>query len=540
MKEAIGSEIEDFQFTACFGAQTNKIYDQAVGLKDKIDLLTMTAGGNDMCLLDIIKECVILAFYGEATCNEILAQAQKNLETIIKDNIRQILMALDTKMGKDGIVVYNGYARFFNEENEDCATKQDWAPFYWSRQMAENKPPLPLTIERRNKFNKLTLALNDAIRDVVHEVKDKVKYKIGFANWDLWGIEGVKGQMCDPPSTGAYPDKEQPDLLFFKPDTSKSLWRIISPISKRLTRRRGEAVVADLDGPVDGEEAEEWDMSSPPTEEQREAIRAALPPLPKPDLDAKGVDRSVYRSSLWNSANPGAEALHTLDARNPAAPGCPSDSSPYVQYLGWMLPDYFGRIFHPNEAGHNAMASFALSRVADLRAEALGLNPQVCAVTDEFKCWQKEGRKGYANPDRLNENYKTFCNDVKGPGDGSVAWCNARSFHQGTPDEHEFLVETSDYASEYNQEECLESMERIINGCDGNDPENPRNWKFGGTWKRDEYRYTVSIKRDDRPWPAKEVDGTCHGWYHVGASTYNIYGKFSRPSIHSPDSGSCI
>ncbi|KAK8083311.1 hypothetical protein PG996_002092 [Apiospora saccharicola] len=449
MKEYVGSEIEDFQSPACFGDQTGKIYDQAVAWKDNVDLLTMTAGGNDLCLLDIIKNCVVLAYDDEATCDAIMTQAQKNLDSIVKDNIKQILKALDTKMAKDGIVVYNSYARFFNEENEDCATEQDWTPFYWARQLIDKDPPLPLTIARRKKFGKLTLALNDAIREVVHEVTDEVKYKIGFANWDLWGIEGVKGQLCDPSSSGRYPDDDhQPDLLF-------------------LQARH----------------------------EKLEDLRAALPPLPERDLDDKGVDRSVYRSSLWNSANPGAETLHALDARNPAPPDCPSDSPATTP-----------------------------SPPSPCRAEVLGLDPQVCAVTDEFKCWQKEGRKGYANPDRPNENYEKFCNDVKSPVDGSVAWRNARLFHEGTPDEHEFVVETSDYASNFNQEECIESMERIINGCDGNDPENPRNWKIGGTWKRGEYRYTVDIKRDSRPWPAKEVDRTCHGWYHVGANAFNIYG----------------
>ncbi|KAK8089862.1 SGNH hydrolase-type esterase domain-containing protein [Apiospora hydei] len=126
MKEFVGSEIEDFQYPACFGDQTGKIYDQAVALKDNIDLLTLTAGGNDLCLSDIIKSCVVLAYDGEATCNAILDKAQENLDSIVKDNVKQILKALDSKMAKDGVVVYNGYARFFNEENEDCATKQDW------------------------------------------------------------------------------------------------------------------------------------------------------------------------------------------------------------------------------------------------------------------------------------------------------------------------------------------------------------------------------------------------------------------------------
>ncbi|KAI2778250.1 SGNH hydrolase-type esterase domain-containing protein [Daldinia loculata] len=523
MKEFVGSEIEDFQFPACFGDQTWQIYNQATALKNNIDLLTITAGGNDLCLSDIIKNCVILAFDGDATCNAILDKAQENLDSIVKDNVKQILKALDSKMAKDGVVVYNGYARFFNEDNEDCATKQDWAPFYWYRYLQGSASPLPLTVDRRKSFNKLTTALNDALRDVVHDVADEVSYKIGYASWDLWGIDGVKGQMCDPSSTGTYPDPKQPDLLFFKPDTSKSIWRF--PLKKKRSANGTETLYVDLDSTVDGEVVGEWDTSVPPTEEQREALRASLPPLPERDLDSNGVDRAVYRSILWNSVNPPAAALKALDKRAPATPGCPGDPYPYLPNVGWFLPDYFGRIFHPNEAGHNAIASFAIQRAIDLRAEVLGINPEVCTVTDEFKCWQKEGRKGYATADRLNENYKTYCDGVKAPGGGVTGWQDSRKFHEGTPDEHEFVVETSEFASAFNHDECIESMERIINGCDGNDPNNPMNWKFGGTWKRGEYRYTVNVKRDNRPWPPiTKPYGKCDGGYHAVYSAYTMYG----------------
>ncbi|KAG7294072.1 hypothetical protein NEMBOFW57_004134 [Staphylotrichum longicolle] len=42
----------------------------------------------------------------------------------------------------------------------------------------------------------------------------------------------------------------------------------------------------------------------------------------------------------------------------------------------FLLPDFFGRIFHPNEAGHNAIASFAIAKTIDLRAQVLGRDPR--------------------------------------------------------------------------------------------------------------------------------------------------------------------
>lgn len=138
------------------------------------------------------------------------------------------------------------------------------------------------------------------------------------------------------------------------------------------------------------------------------------------DLDENGVDREVYKSSLWNSANPRAVALKKLDPRAPTPSSCPGDGEG-VPGLGNFTPDFFGRIFHPNELGHNAIASYAFETVMTMRAKVLGVEPEVCEVTEEFKCWQKEGKKGYVTADRLNENFKSFCDEVEGPGEGAVA-----------------------------------------------------------------------------------------------------------------------
>ncbi len=79
----------------------------------------------------MIKACVMLPFDGEESCNTIIAKAQENIRTILKPNLKEILTDLNSKMAKNGVVVYNGYARFFNTENEDCATKQQWYMLKW-------------------------------------------------------------------------------------------------------------------------------------------------------------------------------------------------------------------------------------------------------------------------------------------------------------------------------------------------------------------------------------------------------------------------
>lgn len=77
--------------------------------------------------------------------------------------------------------------------------------------------------------------------------------------------------------------------------------------------------------------------------------------------------------------------------------------------------------------------------------------------------------------------------------------------------------------TDFNKDECLDSMSRIINGCDGNDDNNPLDWKFGGKWQRGEYTYEVAPIRDKRPWPPiKATSGTCGGWYKVFFGAYDV------------------
>lgn len=80
----------------------------------------------------MIKKCIFLPHYSEDSCQAVIDKAQENIDTILKDNLKQILVALNDKMADDAIVVYNGYAQYFNTDNDDCANKQSWEmPSWW-------------------------------------------------------------------------------------------------------------------------------------------------------------------------------------------------------------------------------------------------------------------------------------------------------------------------------------------------------------------------------------------------------------------------
>ncbi|OTB01253.1 hypothetical protein M426DRAFT_64490 [Hypoxylon sp. CI-4A] len=485
LNRAFGRAVNDFQFVACSGDRSEDIYQQVKNLNGDLNLVVLTAGGNDLCLASMIKKCIFLPFYSEDDCQAVIDKAQSNIDTILKPNLKQILQALNDKMADDSIVVYNGYAQYFNTDNEDCATEQNWETPNWFRFFR----PLPLTVERRKKFNNLVTQINEAIKSVIMDIGgDKsIKYRIDFSDWDPWPYAGVKGQMCDPVSTGTYPDDAQPDLQFFKPDTQPP------PIHDELKRRDLEAY-----------------------EKERAAYEEAA---------RRAAEENIYDTILWKSANPAAIALHKLDPRAPSPPSCPGDGG-FDPTLGLGLPDTFGKQFHPNPLGHLTIASFAAATMMDLRAEVLGVEAPRCQNTDVFKCWQKDGRRAYASNDRMNENYQDFCNNFVKQPPHTVGWSATNTYHKGTPDEHSFTVQLSDQVANFNREECLDSMSRIINSCDGNDQTNPMDWKFGGMWRRGEYTYEVNPAADYRPFPViQKTSGKCVGWYHGAYSSFEIYGS---------------
>ncbi|DAA74179.1 TPA_exp: Uncharacterized protein A8136_3677 [Trichophyton benhamiae CBS 112371] len=485
LNRLFGSVVQDFQYIACSGDRSVQIYEQAKALKGDLNLVVLTAGGNDLCLSKIITTCIFLPTYSEESCQAVLDKAQTNIDTILKPNLKSILKALNDKMKKDGIVVFNKYAQFFNTEDEGCTKDQSWSfpqipSAFWLPGLFLK--PLPLTIERRKKFNTLVQHINKATEEVVEEIsKDSgIGYSIATSDWDPWPIR-VSGQFCQPGSMGYYPDPKTKELQFFKPDTHKR-----SFLEYLITKR------------------EEPDANE--IERRR-----------KLELE------SIYNSLLYKSADPQNEVLHKLGARAPDPPGCPGDGS-FDWTFGFGLPDRWGRFFHPNEKGHETISAFTLETIVYLRSKQLGLLQDFCSAKSEFKCWQKEGRKAYANPDRMNENYKTFCNGIKAP-DNTINWRKSQTFHEGTPDEHTFELRLSNGAQKYVKEDCLFSFNRIINGCDGNDANNPMNWKFGGRWVRGGYTYEINVKRENRPWPPiKKPHGSCEGWYKAVYSDYKLHG----------------
>ena len=58
------------------------------------------------------------------------------------------------------------------------------------------------------------------------------------------------------------------------------------------------------------------------------------------------------------------------------------------------------------------------------------------------------------------------------------------------------MLQLSNDAGEFDEDQCLDLLVRIINSCDGNGPENPPKFKFGGEYKRSTNTYSITPKKD--------------------------------------------
>lgn len=312
-----------FQYLACSGDRSEQIYQQAKALKGELDFVTFTAGGNDLCLAQIIKDCIMVPYFKSSACNTVIAKAQENVKSIIKDNVKQILEALNDKMNKDGIVVVNGYAQFFDATSNNCE-QQSWDVFWYLPLGASYQA---LTISRRETFNQLVLDINKSIRDAVNEAaeSDNIKYSVGYAEWDRWVSNELDARMCSPSSNGDYPDSNQPDMHFIKPDTHPWFgWQ--NDVERDELRKR------DMD-------LEEM-LNSPrlSTSEKRRINRV------KAVMEARdrNIERTLYDSVLYKSPNPRAAVKHKLNPRDPSPPGCPGDGGADMTF-GMGMPDHIGR-----------------------------------------------------------------------------------------------------------------------------------------------------------------------------------------------------
>ncbi|KAF9695094.1 hypothetical protein EKO04_006838 [Ascochyta lentis] len=199
------------QSLACSGADTTEILAKQVpALNINLDLITISAGGNDIGLTPILSNCVY-QFYmaGEDACQKSIEEAQEkiNNSTQLYQNMTNLIEATKPYLNSThGLIYLTGYARFFGTEDKLC-DNVTWA--VW-RTIERHKQHLQLPLRRA--LNNLVLSANALLRSATDAAGPHVR----FIDYDAQ-IALQHGRYCE---RGVHePDPNRAALVFYEWDT---------------------------------------------------------------------------------------------------------------------------------------------------------------------------------------------------------------------------------------------------------------------------------------------------------------------------------
>jgi lysophospholipase L1-like esterase len=289
------------QFLSCSGATSTKILNKQVSvLGDSIDLLTISAGGNDIGLTPILSNCVY-QFYmaGEDACEKSMEKARSLIadETQLYMNVSKLVKAAKPKMNQEhGVIYVTGYAGFFGVEDETC-DNVTWA--VWN------------SVERTKQYLKLEMriALDDMVRavnNVLRKVTEDAGPYVRFIDYNSH-IEAARGRYCEAGVQEPAPNRDE--LAFYE-------WSTVDP-SENKTALQNETGGDVPKGSFEGDIAER--------------INKTLQEHPDWEFDP---DKGFVNKSKPDVGKEGivGDTIH------------------------WMLPDAWKRVFHLRPEGHRLVA----------------------------------------------------------------------------------------------------------------------------------------------------------------------------------------
>ncbi|KAH8590524.1 SGNH hydrolase-type esterase domain-containing protein [Bisporella sp. PMI_857] len=324
-----------FEYLACSGATTPEVLaNQSSKLTDSYDLITVSTGGNDVGLKDILNACIYQWFSrGDAACDNQLDETARLINDTLPGNLDNLMTALKPKINNLRKIYFTGYAKFFAETSTECdgVTWAFWFQF-GTRQF--------LTQARRKRMNDLTLAVNKAISDAVARAGDSfafVDYDQHFT--DLQGLfcqDGVKE-----------PDGNRDGLLFFEWNTN----------SETTNLKRSE--ISDDDLPTISEDEFLAIL------EARQTNNGSTDGSTTPSLSFEDSILNLVTQALADNSS---LQLSLPDNSGPD-PGCRGRCLGFLENL---IPDTIGRVFHPRPGGHAIIANLVIWNIALTQSKTPG------------------------------------------------------------------------------------------------------------------------------------------------------------------------
>ncbi len=315
-----GSPKTDYEI--CAGAKTPSVTtDQVAKLSDQSQqVITVSTGGNDVGLVDILDHCVFQwnpsVF---STCSYYLTAAQTIIDS--DDYAKNLDSLLNTAKGKltaDGTIYWVGYAQFFGTDDTQCDSVT-WS-FFWSYFRREY-----LTLDRRQAMNTLVVNVNQKIMDAVQRAGDQVV----FVNYDAY-YESTLARFCEK----GYPESSgnREGLMFYEYYTDDTVDPDTPDNTKAAAFRSGNPV---MNGTFEGD------------------INARVNAYMKNNASNADIQLAV--------APVGSSTPNT----NP---------SPEQEQIGTqvsIIPDGYARVFHPRRGGHTLISNLVLWNMQVQRAKRL-------------------------------------------------------------------------------------------------------------------------------------------------------------------------
>jgi hypothetical protein len=171
------------------------------------DFITVSSGGNDVGLSDLLNECVYTwnphGLHGEG-CDDQITKTKGLIKDVLPKNLDKLYEAVKGKLSQQGTAYITAYSRFFDETTNDC-DNVSWHWYTWPTNVLNYQY---LTQEHRHKLNELGDMVNQAIRDAASRAGDQFV----VVDYERY-IGELRGMYCMPGVKEPQPDRA--DILFY-------------------------------------------------------------------------------------------------------------------------------------------------------------------------------------------------------------------------------------------------------------------------------------------------------------------------------------
>ncbi|KAI1115450.1 hypothetical protein F5Y14DRAFT_129786 [Nemania sp. NC0429] len=236
-----------------------------------------------------------------------------------------------------------------------------------------------------------------------------------------------------------------------------------------------------------------------------------------------GSDWGLFGTNYENSLRDGDDLTFTVSEDGDAISLSDEDTLEPLTDLEWTSDDQY-----PSDYIR------LMNEWADLAPEVPTPTPTGAPdskPTNDLHCNGLESKK-YMSADTLAGNIKAFCKTAVAQGvQDKDTGAISRNYNPGTLDEVDISVDwPSGVKIPFDEAECNKQLIATSDGCDGNDPANPMDWKAGGTTTITSTNpdlkvyYNVKPKAPRQPLP-NTPGGSCDVRYKFIYDEFKIWGN---------------